>query len=151
MTRHLKSLFAALVLFVLSSGLATPALFAQTAPATQITPSDDTGTKPFGTYFTGAGDVNLSNGNLSLSLPLVSLPGRNGHNFVLAIQYDSKIWTPSSAISNTGTDITYTWKAEQRLPPVGDIGWRLNWPMLHDGGWAYDQAGNHVGSEDYIV
>jgi RHS repeat-associated protein len=145
-----KLLFAALVGFTLSVGLAAPPLLAQTAPATQITPSDDTGTKPFGTYFTGAGDVNLTNGNLSLNLPLVSLPGRNGHNFVLSIQYDSKIWTPS-AVFNDSTDITYTWKAEERLPPVGDMGWRLSWPMLSDGAWAYDQAGNHVGSEDYII
>src|SRR6267143_1382555 len=115
-THHVRLLCVALAGFALSAGLAAPPLLAQTAPATQITPSDDTGTKPFGTYFTGAGDVNLTNGNLSLNLPLVSLPGRNGHNYVLSIQYDSKIWTPSAAFSNTGQDITYTWKGEQRFP-----------------------------------
>lgn len=32
---------------------------AQTAPPTQITPSNETGTNPYGTYSTGGGDVSL--------------------------------------------------------------------------------------------
>ena len=94
---------------------------AQTAPATQITPSNDTGLKPFATYSSDAGNVNLANGNLSLQIPLLSLPGRNGHNLVLAAQYDSKIWTPSATYTS-GTDITYNWRAEQKDKPLGDIG-----------------------------
>ena len=123
---------------------------AQSAPATQITPSNDTGLKPFAVYSSDAGNVNLANGNLSLQIPLLSLPGRNGLNLVLAAQYDSKIWTPSATYSS-GTDITYTWKAEQKDIPLGDLGWQLNWPSIHQGPWIYDQLGNHVGSGDYIV
>src|SRR5882672_3478270 len=88
---------------------------AQTAPPTQITPSNETGTNPYGTYSTGGGDVSLSNGNLSLQIPLITLPGRNGHNFVFAVQYDSKIWTPPATFGNTGEDIHYIWQAEKKF------------------------------------
>src|ERR1700687_2901632 len=101
----LKSLALA---FALSACL--PQAQAQSAPPTQITPSNDTGTNPFGTYSTDVGNVNLSNGNLSLSIPLVSLPGRNGTNFTLAIEYDSKIWTPSASYPGPN-DISYQWKS----------------------------------------
>ncbi len=123
---------------------------AQSAPATQITPSNDTGTNPFGSYSTDAGNINLANGNLSLQIPLLSLPGRNGLNLVLTAQYDSKIWTPSAAY-NGGSDITYTWKAEKKDKPLGALGWQLSWPSIHEGPFIYDQAGNLVGHGDYIV
>src|SRR6266403_5881549 len=125
-------LCAVLALSLLLVGLGAPLLHAQPAPPTQITPSNDTRTNPYGSYSTDAGNVSLSNGNLNLNIPIVSLPGRNGHNFVLALQYDSKIWSPSATI-NTSTDITYQWMAEQRNPAVGDMGWRLSIPGLDVG------------------
>jgi YD repeat-containing protein len=131
-------------------GLGAPLLHAQTAPPTQITPSNDTGTNPYGSYSTDAGNVNLSNGNLNLNIPIVSLPGRNGHNFGLALQYDSKIWSPSATV-NTSTDITYQWMAEQRNPAVGDMGWRLSIPGLDVGPYISDQSGNLIGIGDYFI
>src|SRR6266436_8249083 len=98
--------------FLTSFGSAS--LRAQSAPPTQITPSNETGTNAFGTYSTDAGNVNLTNGNLSLSIPIISLPGRNGLNYTLAVQYDSKIWTPSASYASP-TDIVYYWKSEQRI------------------------------------
>ncbi len=135
----------ALLASFLLAGLGAISLQAQIVPPTQITPSNDTGTNPFGSYSTDAGNINLSNGNLNLNIPLVSLPGRNGHDFVLSLQYDSKIWTPSAAYSNTGEDITYTWKAEKRNPPIGSFGWRLSLPAIDPGSLDYDQFGTLVG------
>jgi RHS repeat-associated protein len=119
-------------------------LGAQSAPPTRITPSNDTGTTPFGSYSTDAGNVNLSNGNLSLNIPIVSLPGRNGMDFNLSVQYDSKIWTPSAQFVN-GTDIIYQWNSEKRTNPMGDLGWRLTVPGVDPGVGDVDQLGNFLG------
>src|SRR4051794_15696029 len=95
MLRNVGVICSAILLGVLTT-VSFQYVVAQTAPPTQITPTNDTGTNPYGTYSTGGGDVSLSNGNLSLQIPLVTLPGRNGHNFVLGVQYDSKIWFPKA-------------------------------------------------------
>jgi hypothetical protein len=120
-----------------------PQAQAQSAPPTQITPSNDTGTNPYGSYSTDAGNVNLSNGNLSLSIPIISLPGRNGLNYSFSLQYDSKTWTPSASYPGPN-DISYLWKAEMRTAPVGEIGWRLGVPGVNPGVWDVDQFGNLV-------
>src|SRR6266436_4459000 len=122
----------------------SPLAHAQSAPPTQITPSNDTGTNPYGSYSTDAGNVNLSNGNLSLNIPLISLPGRNGTNFTLGLQYDSKIWTPSASYVN-GTNIMFQWKSEQKKESVGDIGWHLTIPAVDPGVGDVDQLGNYLG------
>jgi hypothetical protein len=141
---HLRSLLKFLTLaFALTNYL--PVL-AQSAPPTQITPSNETGTNPYGSYSTDAGSVNQSNGNLSLSIPLVSLPGRNGTNLVLAIEYDSKIWTPSASYASP-TDIIYQWKSEQRIHTLGDVGWRLSVPGVDPGAGDTDQFGNYLGKD----
>src|ERR1700730_8283145 len=110
----------------------------QSAPPTQITPSNETGTSPYGSYSTDAGSVNLSNGNLSLSIPIISLPGRNGLNVPLTIEYDSKIWTPSASYASP-TDIMYQWKSEQRYS-LGDLGWQFGTPGVTQGAWEVDQS-----------
>src|SRR6266550_953716 len=144
--------FRATILLALSfvASLGAISLRAQTVPPAQITPSNDTGTNPYGSYSTDAGNISLSNGNLNLNIPIISLPGRNGHNFVLALQYDSKIWSPS-ATYNSSTDITYQWKAEQRTARVGDLGWRLSIPGFDTGPYISDQAGNLIGIGDYFI
>lgn len=102
-------------------------------------------------YATGAGNVNLTNGNLNLQIPLVSFPGRKGLNFSLSLVYDSKMWTPHPSYASP-TDVVYTWKIDQPDSyPIGDFGWHLNTPALVGGPWLSDSAGNHVGNGDYIV
>src|SRR5260221_611589 len=144
MTKANKIRATILVVFSFLASLGAASSRAQSAPPTQITPSNETGTNPFGTYSTDAGNVNLTNGNLSLSLPIISLPGRNGLNYTLAVQYDSKIWTPSARYASP-TDIVYQWKSEQRRWSVGDLGWRFKFTGVDPGGSDVDQFGNYLG------
>ncbi|MGH9555285.1 MAG: hypothetical protein ACRD2Y_05630 [Terriglobales bacterium] len=67
-------------------------LFAGIAAAQSNNLVTDLGVRPYQTY---AGDnerVNLATGNLSVTIPLLSLPGRNGHDFTLSVTYNSKKW-----------------------------------------------------------
>ncbi|MEW6738168.1 MAG: hypothetical protein AB1489_43240, partial [Acidobacteriota bacterium] len=51
------------------------------------------GSHPLGSY--GGSDfdqINLFNGNLSLSFPLASLTGRNGMSTAVTLSYNSKLW-----------------------------------------------------------
>jgi RHS repeat-associated protein len=121
-----------------------PRAHAQSAPPTQITPSNDSGTNPYGSYDADGGNVNLSNGNLSLSLPLLTLSGRNGSGITFALQYDSKIWTPSAMYVN-GTNVMFQWKSEQKRSWLGDIGWHLALPGVDPGHSDVDLFGNYLG------
>jgi RHS repeat-associated protein len=123
---------------------------AQSAPPTQITPSNDTGDKPFVSYASDTGSVNLANGNLSLNIPLVTLPGRNGLNFTLALQYNSKVWSPSSRVIDAN-NISYQWKSESHKWDVGDLGWRLSLPEAQLGADDVDQTGSDLGPDGSTV
>src|SRR5258708_16850910 len=145
-----KILAGSIIALSLLGSLGAKPLYAQGAPPTQITPSNDTGQKPFNAYSTDGGNVNLMNGNLNLEIPLVTLPGRNGHNFVLSVQYDSKNWTPSATFPGP-SDVVYTWKYEKRYPQVGDLGWRCNLTVFAYGPYVYDQYASLASYGDFIV
>jgi RHS repeat-associated protein len=112
--------------------------------ASQVTPSNDTGVKPYTTYTGAQENINLSNGNLNLRIPLVSLPGRNGHNFPIALQYDSKMWTPHVSYSNTGQDVIYHWYNDSG-------GWSTDWPSVERGAWISDENGYLIGHAADVI
>ena len=120
--------------------------FAQAA--TEIKPSNDTGLRPLTPYSTGGGNVNLTNGNLNLEIPLVPLPGRAGMSYTLSLTYDSKIWVPRATYSSP-IDIIYTWSDGSLQGGSGD--WHLNVPSITQGPWLTDGSGNHSGNGDYVV
>jgi RHS repeat-associated protein len=126
------------------------AAYGQASP-TQITPSNDTGLKAYETYSGSHENVNLSNGNLSLEIPVFSLPGRNGLNFDLAVQYNSKIWSPHATYSASGADLTYRWQHEYSGEDVGQLGWTLNIPSIFRGNAIYDSYGSLLGYTPYII
>ena len=95
-------------------------LFAQ-APAVQVTPTNDTGIARVGSMAVPMGTVNLVNGNLSLELPLITLPGRGGGSYPLALQYDSKIWSPHMYFPSP-TDAIVDWRYELQAYNAG-LGW----------------------------
>lgn len=128
-------------LMVLVSSLA----LGQSVPATQVGASTDTGLNPHTPYSLGVGNVNLTNGNLNLEIPLINLPGRAGNSYTISLEYDSKIWMPTYIISGDGSTIVYTWRADKRNPQVGELGWRLNQPWLTQGGWETDENGYQTG------
>jgi RHS repeat-associated protein len=66
-------------------------------------PSSTYGTVPFSTNLKDSESVSLSNGNLHFQIPLIRLPGRNGHDFVYAISYNSQIWWGNTYVDGIGT------------------------------------------------
>jgi hypothetical protein len=77
-----------LALLILSNA---PYSLAQSDPS-HLSTANDTGVKPDQTYAGARENVNLSNGNLNIIIPLVTLPGRGGHDLVLSTSYDTKGW-----------------------------------------------------------
>src|SRR5215470_5372849 len=110
---------------------------AQSTPA-QVTASNDTGIKPFQTYAGVNEDIGLSNGNLGLSILLLSLPGRDGLDLNLAMRYNSKQWAPHVSIPDA-SDLVYTWQ------PESEGGWGLDIPALYSGSIVTDATGAMVG------
>lgn len=140
----LRRIVLALVLLTLSH------LCVGQAP-TDIKPSNDTGLKPLTPYATGDGNVNLTNGNLNVQIPLVSLPGRNGLDYTLTLVYDSKMWSPHPFYAS-GTDVLYTWTIDRPTQaPVGDYGWHFNKPSLTGPPQLWNPNGSQEGNGDYIV
>ena len=120
-----------LALFALSSSLliANPSVgHAQSAP-NQISANNATGMLPYVTYGGAHENINLTNGNVNLQLPLLTLPGRNKHDFQIGISYDSKMWVVHYLLNPDDGTYSYTWDT-QPGPPNFDVGWRLTLPVL---------------------
>src|SRR5260370_23319835 len=60
--------------------------------AQQTDPSYTNGMIASHTYLGGSENINLGMGNLNAQIPLLHLPGRNGHDFNLTYSYNSNIW-----------------------------------------------------------
>ncbi|MGH7771441.1 MAG: hypothetical protein ACREQA_04320, partial [Candidatus Binatia bacterium] len=107
----------------------TAALQAQSSP-TGVNAGNATGIQPYNSYGGVRENINLANGNLNLQIPLLTLPGRNGHDLGIGLEYDSKIWQlHSEFIMETG-EWWYWWDVEYRLPAAGYVGWRLSLPSI---------------------
>ncbi|HEY2460730.1 MAG TPA: hypothetical protein VGI16_07980, partial [Candidatus Acidoferrum sp.] len=117
--------------YAILAGLLCSAVRSQSIP--QINAGNATGTVPYNSYGGVQESINYSTGNLRLEVPLVSLPGRNGHNIDLSLQYNSKIWNLFHF--SPAAPYNYYWRAEVPIPSIvsggtGGIGWRLNLPVL---------------------
>src|ERR1700730_2569571 len=103
---------------------------AQSIP-NQIGPQNATGIQAYDPYGGSHEDINLGNGDLHLQIPLLSLPGRDGHNLSLTLNYDSKIWNPHSEYDSVSGQTFYSWDYDDpSTGAVGTLGWRLNVPVL---------------------
>src|SRR4051812_11014474 len=56
--------------------------------------------------------IDLATGNLTVNIPLLSLPGRNGHNLVLTASYNSKNWYHWSYTNPFNNITSYYWIKE---------------------------------------
>jgi len=129
----------------------TCAAVAQT-PATQITPGNATGSARVGSSSVPVGNVDLTNGNLNIAIPLITLPGRGGNDFTLALLYDSKIWQPHISFSNTNQDAIIHWQSETSSGVnVGGLGWHLNLPSITVGTVQNDDNGNPYELGAFII
>jgi YD repeat-containing protein len=98
---------------------------AQDTVPSAITPSNNSGDLPYSTQVgSDTEHVELSNGNLIINIPFVSLPGRK-MTFDFGIRYDASFWTP------TQLSDFLVWNPEQRnwLTPA-TLGWTTNQPYL---------------------
>src|SRR5271170_1450971 len=84
-TRCIVVVFSLMLIAVLSA--ATPAYGQTVAPL-----NDQTGISPYQSYGGVRENISLASGNLNLQVPLISLPGRDGHDLTLALEYDSSFY-----------------------------------------------------------
>src|SRR5947209_382139 len=126
MPMRMRSIVGLVAVFLLSGAIATPGE-AQSTP-NQVNAGNSTGTDSYNAYGGVRENINLATGDVSLQLPLLTLPGRNGHHLTLGLTYDSKIWSLHHSFDPIQGDI-YWWDLEERLPTVDGI-WRLDLPLL---------------------
>jgi len=116
------------ILLIVTLALLPFGVGAQSVP-NQVNPSNATGTMPYNTYGGVRENINLATGNVNLQIPLLTLPGRNGHNLTLAVEYDSKLWFVSHWMDEFGVDHWF-WESEWRQPALSGGTWRWNLPAM---------------------
>ena len=105
---------------------------AQTA-LTQLDSNSSTGPAPYSSFGGVHENINLATGDLTLQVPLLTLPGRNGLDLSIGLTYDSKFWNVNYMVDPNNPDAwLYWWTTEDRQPAVdaGISGWRLSLPVL---------------------
>lgn len=104
--------------------LLASSLTAQSNPS----PNNPTGLMPYQSYSGSHENINLATGDVNISIPLFSLPGRNGHDLSISMDYDSKLyylWTFTPPNSSTPT---YAMRYETNNSNL--FGWRNGVPQL---------------------
>ncbi|HVP44130.1 MAG TPA: hypothetical protein VMS96_11910, partial [Terriglobales bacterium] len=130
---------------VLALTFAAPAVAQQQSPSVGLAAQTDTGTRAYIPYDGTVENVNLTNGNLNLKIPLVHLPGRNGFDLDLNLEYDSKMWKNEAAYDAELGLLTSAWLEDVRNPYVA-MGWHLNIPSIYETSLLlYDSTGVQYG------
>lgn len=95
----------------------------------------DTGIQPYETYDRAQENVNIASGNLNITIPLVHVPGRDGHDLNVSLTYNSQNWTPVANLdqpnSGNNDDIDIGWQYASSTAGVGSTGWQYNVPILY--------------------
>jgi RHS repeat-associated protein len=123
----------AAILFISHFLLYSTVCFAQLGTPTEMGSAFDKGVRPYTPYAGVHENINLTNGNVNLAIPLLKLAGRGGLDLNLEMQYDSKIWHLDVIYSpqDPNSSITARWNSgESGFKPFGIDGWRLNIPEL---------------------
>jgi hypothetical protein len=124
------------------------------SPSVNVDPSDATGTSSYVTYGGVRENISLATGNLNLQIPLLTVPGRNGQNLSLALEYDSKMWTPSYYWNpNTMRNVVF-WNYEWPTAHVTSSHWRLGLPILQTNIYDYGPNGaaqHQFCAEDFMI
>jgi hypothetical protein len=123
-------MFSRLLRFLVLVGLATIGIvhrgMAQDAPAPPWT-GNTTGVQPYGTFDGVMENISLGTGDLNLSIPLLSLPGRHGLNLTVNLIYDSNIWSLLDTFVYQVNTHVLNWQKDLGVPPSL---WRLSVPTL---------------------
>ncbi len=101
----------------------------QTIP-NQVNAANATGVQAYNAYAGARENIGLANGNLNQYIPLVTLPGRDGHNLEIGLEYHSKIWGFHEYFNPYVNYWSTWWDWERRRPSLADVnGWRVNIPV----------------------
>ena len=134
-------------------------LLGQTAQPNSVNTNNASGVMPYVPYAGARENINLPTGNVNVQVPLISLPGRNGHDLNLSMTYDSKIWQ-LSGFWDEFSGFIYEWYAiggpGNGTDPgwLGQVGWRLNVPGLTWTSACHQSPGQSFGREydsDFIL
>jgi RHS repeat-associated protein len=102
-------------------------------------PGIGAGVFPYQTYLGEHENINLGTGNLNVQIPLLKLPGRDGHDFALNLTYNSQIWYLFSFTNPHTQQTTYSWT-------FNSGGWQMNTPTLLSTQGVYP---NTIGPSEY--
>ncbi len=88
---------------------------------------------PNQTYIRAKENVNVGGGNLNIQIPIVQLPGRDGHNLDVTLTYNSQNWSPVASFSqqNNSDEINIAWRPGSGAATLGSTGWQVNIPVLY--------------------
>lgn len=115
---------SALVAIAILLIVASARVYAQTPD-----PEIGSGVFPFQTYLGEHENINLGSGNLNIQIPVLRLPGRDGHDFVVSYTYNSQVWSMHTFTPPNTQQTIYQWA------PPSNPGWQWNVPTLNsDGG-----------------
>ena len=103
------SLFVAVILLSIASH------------AQNTDPNNDTGTHPYQTYDGTRENISVGSGGVSLSIPLLTLPGRKGHNYSVGLIANSQTWSSSPIWQNLNVGIVVTRTGAIAFNPHGVI------------------------------
>ena len=107
----------------LSAVIAVGLLCLSFAFAQQADPGLGAGVVPHQTYLGEKENINLGTGNVNLQIPLLHLPGRDGHDFSLGLSYSSQIWYVHTFTNPQTHQVIYQWAKNTS-------GWYWNIPTL---------------------
>jgi RHS repeat-associated protein len=132
---HEPSLVSPVCLVAISIWFCMAVQVAHADIPTTATTANATGVSPYQPYDGEKENISLSNGNLNVFVPLISFPGRNRHDFDIAIEYDSKVYSSIKYVPDGHGGYTYYWDREERYPylSASKLGWRLSIPSLSSG------------------
>ena len=109
-SRLLTPPFSFLLLMLASLTLVLPSN-SQTPPP-DPSPATNTGTNPYETYGGERENINLGTGDLNVPLTLLHLPGRNGHDLVVKMAFDSKVWQLHGSFDQTTDTYYFDWERD---------------------------------------
>src|SRR5215472_1764366 len=95
--------------------------FASIALAQNTDPNNDTGLHAYETYDGARENINLGSGNVFVSLPLLTLRGRNGHNYSVSLMSNSQSWSPSAGWVNKNLGMVVMRKGNIYFHPSGIV------------------------------
>jgi RHS repeat-associated protein len=111
------------------------------------------GIVPLHTYLGGNENIDVGTGNVHIQIPLVRLPGRNGHDYVSYLRYNSQIWHPETIIDGIGNS-HYVWMMNTAWKVTVEGQYSFSWnngPRPDNSGVICSQSYRAEGSDGRVM